>query len=245
MALAPQHTFLVLTKRPERMRRYLTDASAYCRVRHAADPLRQWRPALGRIAINDPRFAAWWPQLWLGVTVEDQKRAAERRPALYALAGAGWRTFVSYEPALGPVDWAGWEFLNWLTSGGESGPNARPSHLDWHRAARDFSQANDIPYFFKQCGVFSDHGPAWGTAAGDCNDFDGCVFVGADGGVHSKREDSAPDARAMRRVGKRAAGRLLDGTAHDGLPKPQRQQLEFPFIEAGGNRQQIAQEVAA
>ena len=63
MALAPQHTFLVLTKRPERMRRYLTDASAYCRVRHAADPLREWRPALGRIAINDPRSAAWWPQL--------------------------------------------------------------------------------------------------------------------------------------------------------------------------------------
>src|SRR6202012_186572 len=68
------------------------------------------------------------------------------------LAAQGWISFVSYEPALGPIDWSGWEFLRWLISGGESGPDARPTHPDWHRGARDFCAAHGIAYFFKQWG---------------------------------------------------------------------------------------------
>jgi protein gp37 len=85
MALAPQHLFLVLTKRPDRMHRYLSDPAAYRRVLYAARGARRWRPRLGSIAISDPCYAAWWPQVWLGTTIEDQKRADGRRPHLQAL----------------------------------------------------------------------------------------------------------------------------------------------------------------
>ena len=71
---------------------------------------------------------------------------------MVALARAGWQTWVSYEPALGPVDWKGWEFLNQLVAGGESGPQARPMHPDWARAARDWCVENGVPFFFKQWG---------------------------------------------------------------------------------------------
>ena len=124
MSLAPQHTYQVLTKRPERMLASLPTQ---------------------------------WPlsNVWLGTSVEDQARADQRRAPLAAVARAGWTTFVSYEPALGPVDWAGWEFLNWLISGGESGASARATQRDWHRAARDFCARAAVPYFFKQWGEYS------------------------------------------------------------------------------------------
>ncbi|MDE2596307.1 MAG: DUF5131 family protein [Sphingomonadales bacterium] len=73
---------------------------------------------------------------WIGTTVENQTEADRRREHLRATPAA--LHFVSYEPALGPVDWTGWEFIRWLISGGESGPQARPSHPDWYRAARDY-----------------------------------------------------------------------------------------------------------
>jgi protein gp37 len=83
------------------------------------------------------KLARWpLPNVWLGVSVEDQQRADERRQPMLDLAGAGWTTFVSYEPALGLVDWSGWEFLKWMISGGESGP--RPTQPDWHRAGARF-----------------------------------------------------------------------------------------------------------
>lgn len=91
------------------------------------------------------------PNVLLGVSVEDQDRADHHRDNLGPLARRdGWRTFVSYEPALGPVDWIGWEFLSWMISGGESGAGARPSHPDWHRDARDFCARAGIPFFFKR-----------------------------------------------------------------------------------------------
>jgi protein gp37 len=187
MALAPQHTFQVLTKRSKRMREYLTDSKAYCRILRAADPLRVWRPALGGVSISNPADAAFWPHVWIGVSAEDQTRADERRDDLFALAGYGWKSFVSYEPALGPVDWTRWGFMDWLISGGESGRGARPSHPDWHRAARDFCADRGIAYFFKQWGEFSP-------------------------------DDPAPHHTAMNRVGKKAAGRLLDGVEHNEMP---------------------------
>ena len=62
---------------------------------------------------------------------------------------------MSYEPALGPVDWTGWEWLNGLICGGESGHGARPMNPAWARAARDFCVKNSIPYFFKQWGEWA------------------------------------------------------------------------------------------
>lgn len=141
MATANHHTYLVLTKRPDYMREYATAADFTERVADAQVDLGQDSYA------NQPEH-----HIFLGTSVEDQHRADDRRAHMAALAAAGWHTFVSYEPALGPVDWTGWEFLSGIISGGESGPRARPTHPDWHRAARDFCAANGIPYFFKQWG---------------------------------------------------------------------------------------------
>lgn len=170
---------------------------------------------------------AWWPNvflnIWVGVSVEDQRRADERRDNLGALAEMGWTTFVSYEPALGQINWSGWEFLRWLISGGESGRDARPSHPDWHRAARDFSARNGIPYFFKQWGEWAPvprrndlPGRPRMVRAGD-------RFVAPNGSSHTFGQDlSCPrEDRGvpMRRTGKKAAGRLLDGREHNDVPR--------------------------
>jgi hypothetical protein len=69
-----------------------------------------------------------------------------------AIHELGFRTAVSYEPALEPVNWQGWEFLDWLICGGESGNQARPMPSKCERSAREFCVQQGIPYFFKQWG---------------------------------------------------------------------------------------------
>jgi len=138
--------------------------------------------------------------LWLGTSVENQQAADERwddfeqTPAVVK--------FVSYEPALGPIDWTGWEFVDLIISGGESGPGARPSHPDWHRITRDFCQENSIAYFFKQWGAFRP------TEPGDAVDH---AFP------YDWHSDKLPVT--MSRVGKHRAGRLLDGKEWNEWPK--------------------------
>jgi protein gp37 len=231
MALAPQHTFQVLTKRAERMQRYIRAerergpiaerlAELYVDGTNDFEVARKW-PLTKERAIA----AAHWPlpNVWLGVSAEDQRRADERRDRLAALAALGWTTFASYEPALSAVDWSGWGFLCWLISGGESGPGARPSHPDWHRAARDFCAANGIAYFFKQWGEWlpgtqyqEEHrrrDPGEVFSRYDARRWDGECFDYCDELEPSGRED-------VYRVGKKAAGRLLDGRTHDDFPAP-------------------------
>lgn len=101
MLLAPHHTFQVLTKRAQRAYEYLTDPGLYARVLRAADPIRLQRPGLTGVGISDPtKHPADW--IWLGVSVENQRYANERVPLL--LKTPAVTRFVSYEPALGPVD---------------------------------------------------------------------------------------------------------------------------------------------
>lgn len=214
MAIADQHDFQILTKRGDRMLEFLEQSDLL------EDIYANWSTFSGA-----PREVEAWPlrNVLIGVSVEDQRRADERRRDLRRLAERGWRTFVSYEPALGPVDWTGWEFLSGLISGGESGPGARPTHPDWHRAARDFCAAHGIPYFFKQWG-------AWEVAVDrDNEDPDWRADYAC------KFDDSKPDIawlnlaggrgfhgerfHVMRRVGKARAGRLLDGREHNDLPR--------------------------
>lgn len=203
MRQAEQHTFQVLTKRPERMLEFL-------RQRQCALP-----PA---------------PNVWLGTSVENQATADERIPLLLQCPAA--IRWLSCEPLLGQVDlkkqdgtiaderynqfvleqafgdprelWAcpkceGTRYrqtdpfadfckpckgtgvgIDWIVCGGESGPNARPMHPDWARGMRDQCQSNEIPFFFKQWGEFSE---------------------------------------SMQRVGKAKAGRALDGTEHNQYPR--------------------------
>lgn len=222
MALAPQHTFQVLTKRPERMREYLRqimdDPQRFTKWAARGFPL---ATLANRGSEVPPRFPL--PNVWLGVSVEDQKRADERRHSMAELAAEGWTTWVSYEPALGPVEWRGWDFLNWLVSGGESGPDARPSHPDWHRTTRDFCGAYSIPYLFKQWGDWIaalDRGredPDWrADYSGEFNqshkDISWLNLAGGTG-FHGTR------FHVMRRVKKSDAGRLLDGVEHNAFPQ--------------------------
>ncbi len=151
MALAPRHTFQVLTKRPERMWRYFLDRDGYEEdyVLRAADAvLAKW----GRL-LSPPDFLERirfpLPNVWLGVSVEDRARI-ERIRALEDTRAA--LHFVSFEPLLGdigPVDLRG---IDWAILGGESGPRARRMEPDWARAIRDRCREDDVVFFFKQWG---------------------------------------------------------------------------------------------
>ncbi|WP_354678553.1 phage Gp37/Gp68 family protein [Cupriavidus plantarum] len=167
--------------------------------------------------------------VWLGATIINQEEADRDIPKL--LATPARVRFLSMEPLLGPVDlsrhlWKccgnrvpghpgdGWmqppdppeccgdvepAGLHWVIAGGESGQNARPIHPDWARSLRDQCEAAGVPFMFKQ----------WGEWLG----------AGQDGAYdHDPVELNASDAPA--RVGKKAAGRLLDGRQHDGFPEP-------------------------
>lgn len=175
MRLCQQHTFMVLTKRADRMLEWFQWASKQgeARGKHAPSPnwtelalheyllpgcaphMRNWKGALG----------ARWPlqNVWLGVSVENQVMAEQRIPPLLQCPAA--TRFVSCEPLLAPVDLTRIEgidalvpqagsrrSLNWVIAGGESGPGARPMDLDWARSLRDQCVAAGVPYFFKHVG---------------------------------------------------------------------------------------------
>lgn len=227
MALTPQHTHQVLTKRSERMRKYVSarPVNAIDSKMCALDP-KGWGMRLDS--------ESQWPlhNVWLGVSVEDQARADQRIPDLLATpAAVRW---ASAEPLLGPVDlnrihevfdggllqtwesaldgkrfdpWTdfecdpmlpGYPKLDWVVAGGESGPNARPMHPDWARSLRDQCAAAGVAFNFKQWGEWSPY----------------------DRGQVNSQQLASPGAldTPLQRVGKKMAGRLLDGVQHDGYP---------------------------
>lgn len=223
------HTFQVLTKRAGRMRCLLNDpefwivansfADGY--VMEGTDPLNR-RSDDARATMDDYGPDNPPPGIWLGVSVEDQARADERREN-FAKTPADVK-FVSYEPALGPVDWTGWSFVDQFISGGESGPRARHSHPDWHRATRDFAAANEAAYFFKQWGEWGHafhiagcHGVAAAlTGTGHWPEPQRYRVIG--GALDGKAFESHPSDHLLLRVGKAHAGRLLDGREHSEFP---------------------------
>lgn len=243
MALSPQHTFQVLTKRAARMRAYIEEVIASGRW------LLWKHPQFGH-DIFDP-FAAQWHimmrKVWLGVSAEDQRRADERVPDLLATP-AGVR-FVSAEPLLGPIDFnripmpqdedrecsalygheiagmvgnaIGWiPQLDWIIVGGEAGRGARPMHPDWARQIRDQCAKAGTKFFFKQ----------WGDWRSGIVARDGDLGRFAVHWSHNQGRwsyfDYGPrqlmmfgsDAR-MTLVGKKAAGRRLDGVEHNAMPR--------------------------
>jgi protein gp37 len=126
MAKASKHTFVVLTKRPKRARTILSGKDLH----------------LAPITI---------PNVILGVSVEDQLRAAERIPLL--LEAWGGLKCVSCEPLLGPVTLQPWlDKIDWVIVGGESGPKARHCNVAWIRALKDECVAGLAPVFIKQLG---------------------------------------------------------------------------------------------
>jgi protein gp37 len=158
IAMTERHTYLVLTKRAERMRRYMTDPDMPRRVAAEGGRLMEngdrWLSFLGRDGL--------WPlrNLWLGVSAERQQEAEARIPHL--MRTPAYCRFVSAEPLLGPIDLLciqddrGTPALghgaspDWVIVGGESGPGARPMDLSWARSIRDQCDAAGVSFFMKQ-----------------------------------------------------------------------------------------------
>lgn len=210
MLACPQHTFQILTKRAERMMEYLSGETAGGRAHHHNPP-------------------GW---IWLGVSVENQQVAEERIPHLLASPAAV--RFLSCEPLLGPIDLRaiprclndnkptqkqidspqglhyvrrGAPGIDWVIVGGESGPGARPVHIDWVRSLRDQCVEAGVSFFFKQ----------WGEYAPEK-----CRFCADPDGPHSSLRDCTCGAEKMARVGKKAAGRSLDGDEWSEFPEVSR-----------------------
>lgn len=228
MRQTPQHTYQILTKRPERMREVVDLISR--------------KETLGYAK-------GFYSHVWLGVSVEDQKTADERIPLLLQTpAAVRW---ISAEPLLGPIDLVyaanqkcgheegymegntgAWiclacerqvEFnLDWVIVGGESGHRARPMHPDWVRSIRNQCQAAGVKFFFKQWG-------AWGPVA-PIYDEDDSYLDRIDQARESRCEildrvgtqwpefQPPPGSWMMERVGKKNSGRLLDGRTWDEFP---------------------------
>lgn len=230
MALCPQHTFQVLTKRAERMRnyfvrleepgspRYEIQHQAYCLLLdlHGDDAKDMASRALEAVT-------PWpLPNVWLGVSTERQKEYDERWPHLASTPAAV--RFISYEPALGPLNLQSMAltldhpikmFPDWVICGGESGPDARPMHPSWARALRDQCALIGVPFFFKQWGAWAPSTPE--QAAG--NPRSGWCTLREHPRV-AKAEELYPETGAafIEHFGKKAAGRLLDGVTHDDMP---------------------------
>lgn len=220
MGVANWHTFQVLTKRPKRMASYLSASATPIRVLGRMNFLGRARitswPALGH---NE------WPlpNVWLGTSVENQRAADERIPLLLQTpAAVRW---ISAEPLLGPVNLSRFKpfdgecfcqyrsdgckpqealgcpetAIDWVVVGGESGPGARPMHPDWARSLRDQCKAAGVPFLFKQHGEWRKATQAdWDNPKTKVREYFGRHYV---------------------RVGKKAAGRLLDGVLHDEYPE--------------------------
>ncbi|SIF35324.1 bacteriophage protein gp37 [Mycobacteroides abscessus subsp. abscessus] len=219
MALAPQHTFQVLTKRHGRMRSLLSSHAFWGRVGAAGLDRDVWLPQSG-VSLDQH----YLPNVWLGVSAEDQKRADLRIPALLDTPAAV--RFVSAEPLLGPIDlhgdpiakdsvfWIG--HLDWVIVGGESGPGARPMHPDWARSMRDQCVDAGVPFLFKQWGEFRPVVPSDGDVTPD-------RYVQCETG-RSVDDDGMWNVSgghwcAMRKLGKKRAGRELDGRTWDQYPE--------------------------
>lgn len=226
MALTPRHQFQVLTKRPERMR------DSMRRIGRSAAILDAAARALGYTLEHGDKYLVQWPlpNVWLGVSVEDQETADGRIPILLQTpASVRW---ISAEPLLGPIDLTSVEFpcysisadvlggcdsradggltrditpgntIDWVVVGGESGPKARPMHPDWARSLRDQCADAGVAFFFKQ----------WGEWAPNC-------LCHRDKACATIKRPEPGKLGVMFRCGKKAAGNMLDDVVHGCYPE--------------------------
>lgn len=212
MALAPRHTFHLLTKRPERMRAYATTP------RPIATAMVEIAKANGMAdrhlvrCLDQPRVQG---NVWLGATVENQQAYNDRAGPMAALQAAGWRTFASAEPLLGPVTLHRW-VPDWLIAGGESGRNARPMHPAWPRELRDACQLANVPFFFKQWGHWAEREPG---IRGDDARIPKSVTIDPKGNQHPLCDWANPGIAVLYAFGKKATGQLLDRQIHHAFPE--------------------------
>lgn len=160
------------------------------------------RPENARVLV--PWRDSWPPNVWFGTTVENQIHAKKRIPLL--LAAPAITHFLSCEPLLGPLDLSPWftqstlseKLIDWVIAGGESGPHARPMDPRWALALRDQCLSAGVAFHFKQ----------WGEWAPTAEELESLTA----------RASQIKRRPLLRRVGKKAAGRLLEGRTWDDLP---------------------------
>lgn len=134
----------------------------------------------------------------------------------YHCKGRGQIPAISTDPKFGKPS-TPMRFIDWVVVGGESGPKARPMHPDWVRSLRNQCSAAGVPFLFKQWGE-------WQIASFENGHFNtnmasnGCVWVDVDGRQSKPSSNGLENPYAMKKVGKRAAGRTLDGVQLDGYP---------------------------
>lgn len=227
MGAAPQHTFQVLTKRPQRMAK-IVDSIAWDTCQSLVGG--EWKTVPGDAyatpgPYEDVKTGEWYEvyeedldgggevpldNVWLGTSIELDKysfRANHLRKTPAAVR------FLSLEPLLGPLPSLDLTDIGWVIVGGESGPGARPMHPDWVRDIRDRCEEACIPFHFKQWG-------AWTSIAPD-DRFEPDLYLNTDGRTADEAEALADGGTwtGMFRVGKKKAGRELDGRTWDEMPE--------------------------
>jgi protein gp37 len=243
----PHLDWLLLTKRPENIARLMPPL------------VTQYVPEAGEMSYRE----GVRPNIWLGVSVEDQSAADQRIPLL--LQCPAEVRFLSIEPLLGPITvplyvstcphcgkptkgrviggrstreepfaWycerrtCGDQYplpsIDWVIVGGESGPHARPMHPAWVRSIRDQCQEAGVPFFFKQWGEFVPGSRLGHPEAAVLSNGRYCFPDTLEARQQLDRELCGRwnqfDPQAMARVGKREAGRWLDGRTWDEIPRP-------------------------
>lgn len=273
MALCPQHTFQILTKRPERAKQYFEryddglgdmhelesavmpyNHMLYCKDKNTLLPALKESGWMWDTTYSDDGkdsmliFENEGPlkNVWLGVSVENQKHADERIPLLLRIPAAV--RFLSCEPLLGEVDLknlngpAGSRYqvlepitncgdsnraaIDWVICGGESGPDSRPMHPDWVRKLRDQCNRAHVPFLFKQWGSWLPYQVTSNSVANSQNvDSINPTTLGIfkDELFPKKYTDSyklnhSGGFCTYKNVGKHASGNLLDGVQHTGMP---------------------------
>jgi protein gp37 len=192
----PNLDWLLLTKRPDNITRMWPKKFCDNHVCEAAGGSGVLCPH-DSCDVEDGIRLAHRKNVWLGTSVESSDYLP-RIDALKAAGGLASVLFISAEPLLGAIPTLG-EYLdgiNWVIAGGESGPEARPSSPNWFRSVRDQCAMHGVPFHFKQWGEWLSvsHG-------------------GSNGAMHEWG-----DGEVSINVGKKYAGRLLDGELHDGSP---------------------------
>ena len=188
MIHADWHTYLILTKQPVRMEEFVNLGNG-------------WRGMAGNIRH--------------GLTICNQQEADEKIPVFLQVPG---NLFLSIEPMLGPIDldatcrpsWC-WRdgAIQCILLGGETGPGARPMHPDWVRSVRDQCQSAGVPFFFKQWGEW--------LPVGEMPTLE-FKPIGGNDALSRFHLWGDFDKNVSMKIGRKAAGRLLDGKEHDDLP---------------------------
>lgn len=216
--LTPHLDWLLLTKRPQNWRGRLVAASVRM-LRDVGEPEDEYSD-------EAYSFVKHWllgnrpPNVWIGTTVENQEMANQRIPDLLEIPAQV--RFLSCEPLLGPVDlrhvrigdnqWFPFQHLHWVICGGESGPKARPMHPDWARGLRDQCRAAEVPFLFKQWGEYAPCDPPVVT------NIKGGFSATSSWKAKARYVGDVATGVWAQRVGKKAAGRMIDGREWNDFP---------------------------